>query len=266
MKHFIYKTTHTNGKYYVGRHSTTNINDGYIGSGEWPLSIKDKTSLTTEILEFTANEETLIKLEGVYLNEHYGKPNCMNRTKDPIGFSSENNPMKDPKIVAKISGDNHWSKKDPVKFKEKIGGNNHWINKDIDAKEKFLENHPNKDGSNAKLAYERGNHNSINNNPSIINSKNGTHHWQNGKAPNYEGKLNKKLIEEGRHNFLGKETNQKRIDAGTHNFVGSAANLKMLAEGKHPSQQKMTCSCGKSVSLGMYKRWHGDKCKLKETK
>lgn len=95
-----------------------------------------------------------------------------------------------------------------------------------------------------------------------IRSVKGTHHWQNGKAPNYEGKLNKKLIEEGRHNFLGPETNQKRIDQGTHNFLGSESNLKRLAEGRHPSQKKQTCEhCNKTVSIGMYKRWHGDNCK-----
>ena len=53
MKHFIYKTTHKNGKYYIGRHSTNNIDDGYIGSGKWPRSIKDKSTLTREILEYT---------------------------------------------------------------------------------------------------------------------------------------------------------------------------------------------------------------------
>lgn len=265
MKHFIYKTTHKNGKYYVGRHSTKNLEDGYIGSGEWPLSIKDKTSLTREILEYANNEDELILLEGKYLAEHYGKPNCMNRTSDPIGFSSQNNPMKNPDSVAKISGENHWSKKDPEKFKQifsqvqnsLIESGNHL----------FLTDNPNKDGRNAKLAYERGNHNSITNNPSTMNSKNGTHHWQNGKAPNYQGKLNKKLIEEGKHNFLGPETNQKRIDQGTHNFLGSNSNLKRLQEGRHPSQQKQTCEhCSKTVSVGMYKRWHGDNCKQKETK
>lgn len=265
MKHFIYKTTHENGKYYVGRHSTENLNDGYIGSGEWPLSIKDKSSLTREILEYADNEEHLIKLEGMYLAEHYGKPNCMNRTSDPIGFSSQNNPMKNPNSVAKISGENHWSKKDPEKFKQifsqvqnsLIESGNHL----------FVKDNPNKNGRNAKLAYERGNHNSITNNPSTMNSKNGTHHWQNGKAPNYQGKLNKKLIEEGRHNFLGPETNQKRINQGTHNFLGSEANLKRLAEGRHPSQQKQTCEhCSKTFSIGMYKRWHGYNCKERNTK
>jgi len=117
------------------------------------------------------------------------------------------------------------------------------------------------------LAYERGTHNTLTNNPSTVNATNGTHHWQDGKSPNYQGKLNKRLVEEGRHNFLGPELNQKRIDEGNHNLVGSDTNLKMLAEGKHPSQQKKTCEhCGKTASVGMYKRWHGDNCKNNKDK
>jgi len=235
------------------------MNDGYIGSGRWPLSIKDKTTLTREILEYADDESSLKLLEGKYLAENFGKDKCMNRTTDPIGFSSQFNPMKKPEIAAKVSGENHWT----VSNKESIVTIRNAQLKLVELGTHNLlgESNPNKDGRNAKQAMKNGTHNSITNNPSIINAQNGTHHWQNGQAPNYEGKLNKKLIEEGRHNFLGKETNQKRIDEGTHNFVGSAANLKMLAEGTHPSQRKMTCSCGKSVSAGMYKRWHGDNCK-----
>jgi hypothetical protein len=265
MKHFIYKTTHKNGKYYIGRHSTENIDDGYIGSGRWPLSIKDKSSLKREILEFVDNENELIQREGEYLLEHYGKPNCMNQNPDPVGFAAgKKNPMKDPKIASKISGENHYMRKDPIarhnasirqKESVKLGSHNLLGDKN-----------PNKDGRNAKLAYKHGKHNSITNNPSTINAKNGTHHWQNGKSPNYNGKLNKKLVEEGRHNFLGPEQNKKRIEAGTHNFLGSEANMRRLAEGKHPSQQKKTCVyCDKTVSIGMHKRWHGKNCKIKPT-
>jgi hypothetical protein len=264
MKHFIYKTTHINGKYYIGRHSTNNIDDGYIGSGIWVTEIKDKSSLTREILEYANSFEELVQLENLYLTEHYGQPGCMNMSNKSTGAATGlANPMTREEVRMKFQGDNHWTIKHPELLK-KISGDHHWMNKDDKAKQKFLNNHPNKDGRNAKLAYERGNHNSITNNPSTINSKNGTHHWQNGNSPNYEGKLNKKLIEEGCHNFLGPETNQKRVDEGTHNFLGSASNLKRLQEGRHPSQKKQTCEhCKKTVSIGMYKRWHGDNCKLK---
>jgi hypothetical protein len=263
MKHFIYKTTHTNGKYYVGRHSTNNINDGYIGSGKWPLSIKDKSTLTREILEYADSIEAVKALEGKYLAEHFGKPNCMNRTKDPIGFDSENNPMKDPEVAAKLSGDNHWFNKDPEKHREKFAGDNHWMNRNPDAKQVFLNNHPNKDGRNAKTAMANGTHINLTNNPSIWRSAAGIHHWQDGKSPNAGGKLNAKLVADGTHNFLGPELNAKRVEDGTHNFLGSEGNLMRLAEGTHPSQSETTCLCCTwTVPTSMFKRWHGDNCHM----
>jgi hypothetical protein len=215
MKHFIYKTTHCNGKYYIGRHSTKNLNDGYLGSGRWVTGIKDRASLTREIIDFVDNEETLLQREGELINEHFGKEGCMNLNPNPIGFAPNN------------------------------------LN-------------PNKDGKNAKQAIINGTHINLTNNPSIKKSKEGRHQWQHGNSPNHQGKLNKKLVEEGRHNFLGPEMNKKRVEEGTHNFVGSEANLARLAAGTHPSQQKKTCEhCGKTASVGMYKRWHGDNCKFR---
>lgn len=264
MKHFIYKTTHKNGKYYIGRHSTTNIDDGYLGSGKWIRQIKQKKNLNREILEYAESFNHLINLENKYLSEHFGKTNCMNLSNNstgaPIGIS---NPMKREEVKNKFRGTNHWTSKNPEAL-NKLKGDNHWMSRNPERKKDFIENNPNKDGRNAKLAYQRGTHNTLTKNPSTMNAKNGTHHWQNGNSPNYQGKLNKKLVEEGKHNFLGPETNKKRVDEGTHNFVGSASNLKMLAEGKHPSQRKLTCPhCNKTVSSGMYTRWHGDNCKLK---
>jgi hypothetical protein len=264
MKHFIYKTTHPNGKYYIGRHSTENLNDGYIGSGSWPSSIKNKTTLTREILQYAESFEHLVELEDQYLLEYYGKPNCMNMSNKSTGWAvGLANPMNREEVKSKFKGDNHWLRKNPDRIEEFKERQMESVRQGTHP---FLgDKNPNKDGRNAKLAYERGTHNSLTNNPSTIRSKNGTHHWLNGHSPNYEGKLNKKLVAEGTHNFLGSALNQKRIDEGTHNFIGANSNLKRLAEGRHPSQQKLTCSCGKTVSVGMFKRWHGDKCKLKGT-
>jgi len=264
MKHFIYKTIHKNGKYYIGRHSTANINDDYIGSGKWVSQIKNKENLSREILEYAESFQRLIELEDTYLDEHFGKPNCMNLSNKSTGWAvGEANPMKREEVKNKFKGKNHWTSKNPDLL-NKVKGENHWMSRNPERKEDFIKNNPNLDGRNAKLAYQRGTHNTLTKNPSTMNAKNGTHHWQNGNSPNYQGKLNKKLVEEGKHNFLGPELNKQRVEQGTHNFVGSASNIKMLAEGKHPSQRKLTCThCNKTTSAGMYARWHGDNCKDK---
>jgi len=66
MYHIIYKTTNTiNKKWYIGYHSTTNINDEYLGSGKLIISaIKKygKESFIKEILYiFPTKEEALLK-------------------------------------------------------------------------------------------------------------------------------------------------------------------------------------------------------------
>ena len=64
MIHFIYKTTHTeSGKYYIGRHSTENEQDGYLGSGKWIRSIKDKSKLSREIIGYYNSFDELILAE-----------------------------------------------------------------------------------------------------------------------------------------------------------------------------------------------------------
>jgi hypothetical protein len=258
--HFIYKTTHQNGKYYIGRHSTKNLNDGYIGSGRWPSSIKDRSKLAREILEFVNDAETLKQREGEYLREHYGQPGCMNATSDPVGFDTDHNPMKRPEIAKKISGDNHWLSKNPERKKELQERQQKLV--DQGTHNLLGDNNPNQDGRNAKTAMERGTHVNIINNPSKWRSEQGIHHWQNGNSPNAGGKLNRKLIEEGTHNFLGPEHNRRMIEEGKNPWAGPDSNKKRLTEGTHPSQQKKTCEhCGKTASVGMYARWHGDKCK-----
>jgi len=259
MKHFIYKTIHKNGKYYIGRHSTDNIDDGYIGSGKWPLSIKDKSTLTREILEYAESFAEVKELERKYLAENFGKPNCMNRTPDPIGFDTDNNPMKNPEIVNKFKGENHWSHKRPDEFHKLFSEiQNSLVNSGDHI---FQTDNPNKDGQNAKAAMASGKHINLTNNPSIRRSKEGIHQWQHGKSPNAGGKLNKKLIEEGRHNWLGPNENNRRIENGTHNFLGGNSNQRRLTAGTHPSQMKKSCEyCEDIISVGMYKRWHGDNC------
>jgi len=75
MLHFIYKTTNNiNGKYYIGVHSTNDINDGYLGSG---LVLKDaikkygKDNFTREIVEYFSSVEEAYNKEKELVNEDF---------------------------------------------------------------------------------------------------------------------------------------------------------------------------------------------------
>ena len=83
--HYIYKTTNLiNQKYYIGMHSTDNLEDGYMGSGKRlrrSLNKYGKENFKFEILEFLPNRETLKEREKelVNLNEVM-KKECLNLT------------------------------------------------------------------------------------------------------------------------------------------------------------------------------------------
>lgn len=266
MHYFIYKTTHINGKYYIGRHSTNNLNDNYYGSGRWVSQIKDRSTLTREILEFTDNMYTLKQLEEKYLKEHYGKPNCMNLTDRSEGFVSgdPNHPMRNPEIVNKFRGSNHWLNRNPERKQELRDRQNAKV---ADGTHNWLgDKNPNKDGRVSRRTAQLGRNVFQTNNPNYWRSEAGIHHWQNGNSPNKGGKLNRLLVAQGRHVFQrrpdGTSLSMDQVKNGTHNFLGPSCNNTRLANGTHPSQIKVTCiNCKQVASVGMFKRWHGDNCR-----
>jgi len=89
LYHFVYKTTHPNGRYYIGRHSTEIVDDGYFGSGVWVNGIKNKSLLTREILLFAKDSTELKILEESKIKEHWDDSLCMNRGKGSDGWTSE---------------------------------------------------------------------------------------------------------------------------------------------------------------------------------
>lgn len=80
---FIYKTTNLkNDKFYIGMHSTSNLGDGYIGSGkELRNSVRywGKENHSFVILEYFPNRKSLINREKEIVDEALlENPKCMN--------------------------------------------------------------------------------------------------------------------------------------------------------------------------------------------
>ena len=98
--HYIYKTTcNVNGKYYIGMHSTENLDDGYLGSGRrlWnSINYHGKENHKKEIIEFCLNREDLKQKEKEIvnvelINDHF----CMNlQLGGGGGFINEEHMMK----------------------------------------------------------------------------------------------------------------------------------------------------------------------------
>lgn len=82
MHHILYRITRLDGEFYIGRHSTTNLNDGYFGSGliiRRSVEKHGKDQHTFEVLETHPDYETLCAREREIINEEMLKnPLCMN--------------------------------------------------------------------------------------------------------------------------------------------------------------------------------------------
>lgn len=81
--HYIYKTTCIiTNKFYIGMHSTDNLEDGYIGSGKrlWhSINKHGKDNHIKEILEFLPDRKSLADRERFIVNETMlYNPLCMN--------------------------------------------------------------------------------------------------------------------------------------------------------------------------------------------
>jgi hypothetical protein len=84
MYYIIYKITNqVNGKYYIGRHATKDVNDSYMGSGIGIINaIKKygKENFTKEIIAETDSREALWNLEKEIVNDDI--------VKDPMSYNN----------------------------------------------------------------------------------------------------------------------------------------------------------------------------------
>lgn len=101
--HYIYKTTcNVSGRYYIGMHSTDNLNDGYLGSGKrlWN-SIKKhgRENHSIEILEHYESREVLKNREKeLVCEELLNDAMCMNLVVGGTGFAGDDHTYEASKI------------------------------------------------------------------------------------------------------------------------------------------------------------------------
>lgn len=83
--HIIYKIIFPNGKYYLGEHTTKNLNDGYCGSGALlPFEFKqcDVTDVKKEIISFHTTKKEMESAEEKIIGELYKTDKqCLNLIK-----------------------------------------------------------------------------------------------------------------------------------------------------------------------------------------
>jgi hypothetical protein len=107
--HFIYRTDRFDGKFYIGMHSTDDLNDGYLGSGTHLTNSiryhgRDKHAMT--ILEFLPTREALkLREKQMITEEMRNNPMCMNLAPGGGGgFVSEEHQQK----CASAGGKKSW--------------------------------------------------------------------------------------------------------------------------------------------------------------
>lgn len=90
--HYFYKITNLiNSKYYYGVHSTSNLDDGYMGSGTLIRKVIDKygtDNLQKEILKFFNTSEEMFNYEKEFITEEViNDPKCYNLVGGGCGYT-----------------------------------------------------------------------------------------------------------------------------------------------------------------------------------
>lgn len=221
MYHFVYKTYSKSGRYYLGRHSTKKIDDGYLGSGKWVKScIRTGTILSRDILVFCETYEELRKQEEILITEHIDNKMCMNFHSSSSGFGCGKYNVSHTEKEKQRKSDYSWSK-----TKE--------------GREWFSTNNPSRKESVKKLRKDKAKE----------QLDNGTH--------NFLNPITRELVKEVARNRWT-ETNPMHQQSTKQKVIDSLRSH--VLQGTHNSQIRCSCmNCKKETSLSNITK-HVRKC------
>jgi len=212
MRYIIYKISNNiNGRYYIGRHATTDINDGYMGSGRAitnAINKYGKEAFSKEIIAESFSAEDLWELEKQIVNEEI--------VSDPLSYNM---------AYGGKSYLDGLKKYNPKKFLQhqsnagKIGGINVHKNKTT---EQIKECHSLGGKANAKKQ-----------------KLSGKHPFYTGEAAIAGGKAIKGMLELWNPNAIATNKNQKNYTAGDckRAKIGSTQYAALIEQGWLPISQ-----------------------------
>ena len=192
--YFIYRTMNlVNGRFYVGMHVTTVLDDGYLGSGKAISSAIEKygkENFKREVLFFCKDKEELEELEQKIITDKFiqsNKPLIYNMRRGGHGGTSYHTKDTRKRISESLRGKPSWNKgkHHSQDTKRKIGekAKERW--KDIGYKERVSE------AFSRKIVTEEHKRN-------IGKSRLGKHHTEESKKKISESKVGKSRTEEAR--------------------------------------------------------------------
>lgn len=247
--HFAYCTTNKfNNKIYVGRHTTSNINDGYLGSGTiLKKSIKKygRENFKREILQFCDSLEDLREKEEFWIKNFQAVELGYNISKTSGGWGSgELHPN-----YGKIP----YNKDVPMGEDQKNLLSQLHTGKSHSEETKRKISESNKGFKNHTYGLERTEEWREN----ISNSLKGRVAWNKGKTGIYSEEVLKKMANAKR----GKPSWNK----GQKMSEETKIKLSKVKKGKLYPIKKVTCTyCKKVGALNLMNRYHFNNCKLKK--
>lgn len=262
---FTYKTFTNSGKYYVGRHSTNNINDGYQGSGKWIKLCKNTNNkLVTEFLEFYATYDELLIAEQKLLDEHINNSLCMNFNNRSSGFAiGDRNPARSPK-ERKRRSENSWMKTE--EGKRWMSENNPSKRSDVKHKRSIQLKQQWKDPAYRILHSGDNHHMKTEEHKNRMKIDNPMFKEEAKKKSSENCKIQ---LDIGTHNFQNVEIRKKALENNPlKRGVNPMHNLDVAKKISDIAKQRprVECPhCNRVFTIQNATKYHFDKCKLNDS-
>lgn len=206
IRYLIYKITNTiNGKYYIGRHATCNVDDGYMGSGKAIVNALNKYGrdcFTKEIIAEAFSASDLWDLEKQIVNGDV--------VEDPLSY---NMAYGGKSYLDGLQRYNYTAFIEHQSNAGKVGGKSNYAMKTEDQRREW--------------------HSSGGRSAALLNRVNGIHPFYNGQAASKGGKAVKGMVE--LWNPKSTATNKNQVDYTKGDSkkarAGSDKYLELISQG-----------------------------------